>query len=94
MRPLRDGDAQPFIRVAFTPLLFLQYQGNPVVDHYLIDKFQASGQERLFGFVTAIFYDAAGNQDTSWGQNPGEIGSDRTNDTGNNICKHKIILTG
>src|SRR5713101_1479891 len=46
-----------------------QNQRYPVIDHYLINQAQASGQQGLFRLVTALFYNAAAYEQSTWSPN-------------------------
>src|SRR5690349_24352892 len=73
--------------------LLAHNQRYPVVDHYGIDQSQTDVEEGLLCFVTALFYDATGDEQGTWGEHLREVGSNRADDTRYDICEHQVELS-
>jgi hypothetical protein len=68
-------------------------QRQPILDHHLLDQFQASLTQRSLGILAARFDDAAGDKQATRYHYARQFGSDQADNVRNNVCDNKIVLS-
>src|SRR6266567_3511128 len=95
----RRADRRQYIRCdkkavhSFCLLRLAHDEGNPIVDHYLLNQFQPCRQQRGLRVAAPRLDDTAGDQPSTRGEHPRELRSHTPDEMRDNIHQHQIILS-
>src|SRR5437667_10897223 len=77
----------------FRSLRLPHNEDDPIINHRLVDQFQASGQQGRLSVSTARLYNAAADQQSTRSERLGEFGSHAADDLRNSIHEYHIIMS-